>query len=169
MRLIYQHVIRARLTPFEDQPPLLIDSDVRCILVELQIVAKRHPHESQRHCRIQLCQLAHCHILDVGKSGAFALREQQVGIRASERLDGHRLILYRLPVIGNKKQRFRVGNKRPARAPVTFWKIARLQLEKAAVPVNGVTTFLAFSYQAESLERVMNFPLPSAAARPWAA
>ena len=111
MRVVYQYVIGTRLAPFEDQTPLLIDPDVPCVLVELQIVARRHTHEPKRCRRIQLGQLAHCHIPDVGEPGAFALREQLVRIRASEGLDRHRLSLYRLPVIGIKERRANVSVK----------------------------------------------------------
>jgi hypothetical protein len=85
------HVGRTFIAPRKAQTPLTVDADA--VLAEaitfqrFESVAWRRLHRVQRGGVVQLRQAAHCHVSDVGESGAASSFEKLPRVFAFERLD----------------------------------------------------------------------------------
>ena len=75
MRVLDQNVARPVRSPFECQPPLIVDPDMPSAVIFLQVIAGRCLREVHRGCRVQLGQFSFGDALDVDKATALAGRE----------------------------------------------------------------------------------------------
>lgn len=87
------HISNPLFCPNKTHPPLFIDANTVLALAvsgqPFQLVARRATQKLQCGCGIQLCQLAFCYGLDVGKLAGSSTGEQALRFLTFERKYGH--------------------------------------------------------------------------------